>query len=88
MITKVKKFTKKIGKGLKQEYHETIKIPSHLKNKEYKEAANQIADVGKMAFIATVWILPAGAIISGFIMKYSTKIRPSAFMDKEDLTKD
>ncbi len=29
--------------------------------------------------IAFVWVLPAGAVISGFIIKFSKKMRPNAF---------
>jgi hypothetical protein len=81
MKKKLKVFTKKIASGLKTEYQETKEIPKHLKNRNFKEATQQIADIGKMAFIALIWILPAGAFISGFIVKFSSKIRPSAFQD-------
>ncbi|NPA59106.1 MAG: hypothetical protein GXO30_01360 [Epsilonproteobacteria bacterium] len=88
MKKKIKEFTKKFSSGLKQEYQETKDIPKHIKNGNYKEARQQIADIGKMAFIISVWILPAGAIISGFIMKLSNKIKPTAFQTKEEKQED
>lgn len=36
-----------------------------------------------MVFIVSIWILPAGAIISGFILKISDKMRPTAFQKKD-----
>jgi len=84
MKKKIKEFTKKIGSGLKQEYQETKDIPKHIKNGNYKAVKQQVADLGKMAFIVIIWILPAGAIISGFVMKLSNKIRPTAFQVKEN----
>jgi Tfp pilus assembly protein PilO len=84
MKKKIKEFTEKIGAGLKQEYQETKDIPKHIKNGNYKEVGQQVADIGKMAFIVTIWILPAGAIISGFIMKLSNTMRPTSFQVKED----
>lgn len=86
MIKKIKEFKEKISSGLKQEYQETKDIPKHIKNGNYKEVKQQFADIGKMAFIVTIWILPAGAIISGFIMKLSNKMRPTAFQKKNDKT--
>ncbi|NPA59651.1 MAG: hypothetical protein GXO30_04205 [Epsilonproteobacteria bacterium] len=83
MKKKIKEFRNKIGSGLKQEYQETKDIPKHIKNGNYKEAGKQIFDIGKMAFIVTIWILPAGAIISSFIMKLFNGIRPSSFQDKD-----
>ena len=58
MIHKLKKFSKRVGHGLKQEYKETKDIPKHIKNKEYKKATEQIGDIGKMTFLSTLWILP------------------------------
>jgi len=79
MKKKIKNFQRKISSGLKQEYQETKDIPKHIKNGNYKEALQQVGDIGKMAFIVTIWILPAGAIISGFLMKLFHNIRPSSF---------
>lgn len=81
MKKKFKEFKDKISTGLKQEYQETKDIPMHIKNGNYKEAGQQVTDIGKMVFIVSIWILPAGAIISGFIMKFSNKMRPTAFQD-------
>ena len=83
MKQKIKEFSKKIGSGLRQEYQETKDIPKHIKEGNYKEVRQQVTDLGKMAFIVTIWILPAGALLSGFLMKLSNRIRPTAFQ-KED----
>ena len=82
MKVKLKAFIKKIGSGLKQEYQETKDIPKHIKSGNFKEVGQQVADLGKMLIIAFVWVLPAGAVISGFIMKYSHKMRPTSFQKK------
>jgi len=81
MKKKIKAFSKKFGSGLKQEYQETKDIPKHIKNGNFKEVKQQVVDIGKMFTIAFIWVLPAGAIISGFIMKYSNKMRPTSFRD-------
>jgi ABC-type Fe3+ transport system permease subunit len=83
MKQKLRAFTKKIGSGLKQEYQETKDISKHIKEGNYKEASQQVADIGKMVFIVFIWILPAGAVMSGFIMKFSNKLRPTAFQEEE-----
>ena len=82
MKNKIKKFSEKIGSGLKQEYQETKDIPKHIKDGNYQEVKQQVADLGKMIVIAFIWILPAGAIISGFIMKFSNKMRPTSFQSE------
>ena len=84
MIYKFKKFSKKIGNGLKQEYKETKDIPKNIKNKEYKKAAQQIEDLGKMTFLSTLWVLPGGGVLSGILVKYFKKIRPSAFTEDKE----
>ena len=84
MIHKLKKFSKKVGHGLKQEYKETKDIPKHIKNKEYKKATEQIGDIGKMTFLSTLWVLPGGGVLSGVLVKYFKKIRPSAFREDEE----
>ena len=84
MKEKFKNFTKKIGAGLKQEYHETKQIPYHIKKRNFKEAGQQIGDIGKMLIIAFIWVLPAGAILSGFIIKFSKKMRPSSFQTTDN----
>jgi len=81
MIHKLKKFSKRVGHGLKQEYKETKDIPKHIKNKEYKKATEQIGDIGKMTFLSTLWILPGGGVLSGILIKYFKKMRPSAFRE-------
>ncbi len=83
MKQKFKHFVNKIGTGLKQEYHETKQIPRHIKEGNLKEATQQAGDIVKMVAIAFVWVLPAGAIISGFILKFSKKMRPSSFQTKD-----
>ena len=70
-----------MGHGLKQEYNETKDIPKHIKNKEYQKAVEQVGDLTKMTFLSTLWVLPGGGVISGVIVKYFKKIRPSAFRD-------
>jgi len=79
MKKRLKAFSTKIGSGLKQELKETKDIPKHLKEGNYKEVKQQVADLGKMVIIAFIWVLPAGAIISGFVMKFSKRMRPTAF---------
>ena len=81
MIHKLKKFSKRVGHGLKQEYKETKDIPKHIKNKEYKKAAEQVGDIGKMTFLSTLWVLPGGGVLSGVLVKYFKKMRPSAFRE-------
>lgn len=83
MLHKLKRFSKKIGKGLRQEFQETKDIPKHLKNKEFDKATEQIGDLGKMTFLSTLWILPGGAVLSAFVVKYFKRMRPSAFREKE-----
>jgi len=86
-IHKFTKFTKTIGKGVKLEVRETIEIPSLIKNKEYKKAGGQVADLFKMTGLAIVWVVPGGAVITAMILKFSHKARPSAFQPKEEISK-
>jgi len=37
-----------------------------------------------MTFLSVLWILPGGGILSGVLLKFSKKIRPSSFMKKEE----
>ena len=83
MIHKLKKFSKKMGHGLKQEYKETKEIPKHIKNREYKKAAQQVCDLGRMTFLSVLWVLPGGGVLSATLVKFSKKFRPSAFRDDE-----
>ena len=82
MIHKLKKFSRRVGHGLKQEYKETIDIPKHIRNKEYKKVAEQVGDIGKMTVISVLWILPGGGVLSGVIVKFFKKMRPSAFREE------
>jgi len=68
---------------MKQEYHETKQIPKQLMNKEYKAAAQQVGDIGKMVFVVSLWVLPAGGVASACLLKTSDKFRPSAFREEE-----
>lgn len=68
---------------MKQEYYETKQIPKQIMNKEYRDATEQVEDVGKMVFIASLWVLPAGGIASACLLKVSDKLRPSSFKNKE-----
>jgi len=86
--TKIKNFSKNLSHGIKQEYQETKQIPKQLMNKEYKAAAQQVGDIGKMVFVASLWVLPAGGVASACLLKASDKFRPSAFQNKEDETKE
>ncbi len=83
MIYKLKKFSKDMSHGLKQEYKETKDILKHIKNREYKKATEQVGDIGKMTFLSTLWVLPGGGVLSGVLVKYFKKIRPSAFREDE-----
>lgn len=82
-IIKFKKFSKEIKDGLHIELKETRDIPKHIKNKEYRKAGEQIADIFKMVGLTVVWIVPGGALITTMILKFYHKARPSAFHPKE-----
>jgi len=82
-IKKFKKFSKDIRTGLHIELKETIAIPSLVRQKEYKKAVNQVADIAKMGGLAIVWVVPGGAIITTIILKFYHKARPSAFHPKD-----
>ena len=84
MIHRLKQFSKKMGHGLKQEYNETKDIPKHIKNREYKKVAEQVGDLGKMTFLSTLWVLPGGGVLSGVLIKYFKKLRPSAFREEDE----
>jgi len=83
MLKKIRKFTKHLSKGLKQELRETADIPKNIKQKEYKKAVEQVGDIGKMTFLSFLWVLPGGGVLSGILVKFSKKIRPSAFRKEE-----
>ena len=80
----LKKFTRRIGKGMHIEFKETIEIPSLLIRREYKKAGTQVVDIFKMTGLAVVWVIPGGAVITAVILKFSHKMRPSAFRSKEE----
>jgi len=84
MKKKIKQFTQNLSAGMKQEYHETKQIPKQLRDKQYKEATQQMGDIGKMIFIAVLWILPAGGVASAFLLKISHRFRSSSFQNKKD----
>ena len=88
MLHKLKRFTKKLSHGIKQELQETKEIPKHIQSKHYKKAAEQIGDIGKMTFLSFLWILPGGGILSATLVKFSEKFRPSAFKDKKNKNGD
>ncbi len=89
-IQNLKKFTRRIGRGMHVELKETIEIPSLLIRREYKKAGAQVVDIFKMTGLAVVWVVPGGAVITAVILKFSHKMRPSAFRskDKEELLTD
>ena len=78
-IQNFKKFTRRISKGMNVELKETIEIPSLLMRREYKKAGAQVVDIFKMTGLAVVWVIPGGAVITAVILKFSHKMRPSAF---------
>jgi hypothetical protein len=82
-IDSFKAFSKKLGKGMHVEWRETKEIPSLLLRKEYKKAGAQVLDICKMAGLGIVWVIPGGAVITAFIVKFSYRMRPSAFQPEE-----
>ncbi|QOR61454.1 hypothetical protein ACM66Z_08400 [Sulfurovum sp. ST-21] len=82
-IDSFRHFTKEIGKGMHVEWKETKEIPSLLLKREYKKAGAQVVDICKMAGLGIVWVLPGGAVITAFIVKFSHKARPSAFQSEK-----
>ncbi len=83
-IHRLRKFSRRIGRGLHVEWKETIEIPKLLKNREYKKAGDQVFDICKMAGLSVVWVIPGGAVLTAIIVKYSHKARPSAFHPIEE----
>jgi hypothetical protein len=82
-IDSFKAFSQKLGKGMHVEWRETKEIPSLLLRKEYKKAGAQVLDICKMAGLGIVWVIPGGAVITAFIVKFSYQVRPSAFQPEE-----
>ena len=70
-IHRFRKFSRRIGCGLHVKLKETIEIPKLLKNKEYKRAGEQVLDIGKMAGLTVIWIVPGGAVLTAGILKFS-----------------
>jgi len=85
-IRNLKKFSRRIGRGMHVEWKETIAIPSLLVRKEYRKAGAQVLDIFKMAGLTVIWVVPGGAVITAMILKFSHKARPSAFHPKEKLS--
>jgi len=85
-IHNLKKFSRRLGKGMHVEWKETIEIPSLLMHKEYRKAGAQVVDIVKMAGLSVIWVVPGGAVITAMILKFSHKARPSAFHPKETET--
>ena len=83
-IQNLRKFTRRIGRGMKVELKETIEIPSLLIRREYKKAGAQVVDIFKITGLALVWVVPGGAVITAVILKFSHKMRPSAFRSEEE----
>ena len=87
-IESFKSFTRKIGKGMHVEWRETKEIPSLILRREYKKAGAQVVDICKMVGLGIVWIIPGGAVLTAFIVKFSCKARPSAFQSNEETKQD
>jgi hypothetical protein len=67
---------------MRVEWHETRAVPGQLLRGEFRRAGAQVADLGRMSVLAALWILPGGAVISGFVVKVFHRIRPSAFREE------
>ena len=75
-------FARRMGRGISVEWRETKEIPLLLRQKEFKKAGEQVLDLCKMAGLATIWVIPGGAVITAVIVKMSHRARPSAFRPK------
>jgi len=78
-LQRFRTFADGLKHGMKVEWHETRAVPGQLLRGEFRKAGEQVADLGRMGFLAALWILPGGALISGFVVKVFHRIRPSAF---------
>ena len=87
-IRNLKKFSRRIGRGMHVEFKETIEIPSLLIRREYRKAGAQVVDIFKMTGLAVIWVVPGGAVLTAVILKFSHKARPSAFHPKEEDAKE
>jgi len=74
-------FVGRMKAGLHVEWRETRAIPGQLIRGEFRRAGEQVADLGRMGFLAVLWVLPGGAVISGVAVKLFRRIRPSAFRE-------
>jgi hypothetical protein len=90
-LQRFRAFADGLKHGMKVEWHETRAVPGQLLRGEFRKAGEQVADLGRMSFLALLWVLPGGAVISAFVVKVFHRIRPSAFRhrrhdkrDKED----
>jgi hypothetical protein len=77
----MRRFTAGLHKGLRVEWRETRAIPGQLLRGEFRKAGEQVADLGRMGFLTVLWVLPGGAVISGVLVKFFRRIRPSAFRE-------
>ena len=66
-------------KGLAIEARETIEIPKHIKNGQFRKAGEQVGDLFRMTGLGIVWIIPGGGVLVAVILKVFHKSRPSAF---------
>ena len=82
-IRKFRTFSRRIGRGLHVEWKETIEIPKLLREKEFKKAGEQVLDICKMGTLTVIWVIPGGAVLTAMILKFSHKVRPSAFKIKD-----
>ena len=78
-MKKIKRFASKMKKGLAIEARETIEIPIHIKNGQFKKAGEQVGDLFKMAGLGVVWVIPGGGVLVAVVLKVFHKSRPSAF---------
>jgi hypothetical protein len=78
-LQRFRAFADGLKHGMKVEWHETRAVPGQLLRGEFRKAGEQVADLGRMSFLALLWILPGGAVISAFVVKVFHRIRPSAF---------
>jgi hypothetical protein len=82
-LQRFRTFADGLKHGMKVEWHETRAVPGQLLRGEFRKAGEQVADLGRMGFLAVLWILPGGALLSGFVIKVFHRIRPSAFRPRQ-----
>ncbi len=83
-IGRLRVFARRMGRGVSIEWQETKEIPILLYRREFKKAGEQVLDLCKMAGLATIWVIPGGAVITAVIVKVSHRARPSAFRPKSE----